>query len=55
MSNKKVWEKPNPIPKKDRKTLKGKKGYSSAKASADAKFGSKPSLVKNMYIAKKMA
>jgi hypothetical protein len=48
------WNSPNPKPKKARRTLKGKKGYGSAKASADKKFGAKTSLVKNMYIAKKM-
>ena len=35
-------------------TLKGKKGYSSAKSQADKKFGKKPSLVKNMWISNKM-
>jgi len=52
--SKEVWEKPNPIPKKDRKTLKGKKNYSSVKAQADKKFGKKTSLVKNMYISKRL-
>jgi hypothetical protein len=53
MSNK-PWNKPNPIPKNKRRTLKGKSGYSNAKKSADAKFGKKTSLVKNMYISKRM-
>jgi len=48
------WNSPNPKPKKARKKLKGKPGYSSAKKSADKKFGAKTSLVKNMYISKKM-
>lgn len=48
------WNSVNPKPKKDRKKLKGKKGYGSAKAAADKKFGAKTSLVKNMYISKKM-
>ncbi len=46
------WNSPNP--KKRGTKLKGKKGYGSAKAAADKKFGEKTSLVKNMYIAKKM-
>lgn len=44
----------SPRPKRKGKTLKGKPGYGSAKAAADKKFGSKTSLVKNMYIAKRM-
>ena len=46
------WNSPNP--KKRGKKLKGKKGYGAAKAGADKKFGEKTSLVKNMYIAKRM-
>jgi hypothetical protein len=44
----------SPSPKKRGTKLKGKKGYGSAKAAADKKFGKKTSLVKNMYISKKM-
>lgn len=46
------WNSPNP--KKRGKTLKGKRGYGPAKAAADKKFGAKTSLVKNMYISKRM-
>lgn len=46
------WNSPNP--KKRSKKLKGTKGYGAAKAVADKKFGKKTSLVKNMYIAKRM-
>jgi len=52
--SKPVWEKPRPKKLGKKKKLKGKKGYSSAKKSADKKFGKKTSLVKNMYISKKM-
>lgn len=48
------WNSPNPKPKSKRLTLKGKPGYSKAKAAATKKFGAKTSLVKNMFIAKKM-
>ena len=51
---KKVWEKPRPKKLGKSKKLKGKKGYKSAKAKADKKFGKKTSLVKNMYISKQM-
>jgi hypothetical protein len=44
----------SPSPKKRGTKLKGKKGYGSAKAVADKKFGKKTSLVKNMFISKKM-
>jgi hypothetical protein len=44
----------SPSPKKRGTKLKGKKGYGPAKAVADKKFGKKTSLVKNMYIAKRM-
>jgi hypothetical protein len=44
----------SPSPKKRGTRLKGKKGYGPAKAAADKKFGSKTSLVKNMYISKRM-
>lgn len=52
--SKPVWEKPRPKKLGKSKTLKGKKGYSSAKKKADKKFGKKTSLVKNMYISKQM-
>ena len=35
-------------------TLKGKKGYSSAKAQADKKFGKKVSLYKNIFISRRI-
>ena len=44
----------SPSPKKRGTKLKGKKDYGPAKAVADKKFGKKTSLVKNMYIAKRM-
>lgn len=44
----------SPSPKKRGTKLKGKKGYSSAKAAADKKFGKDTSLVKNMFIAKRL-
>ena len=34
--------------------IKGKKGYASAKAKADEKFGKGVSLVKNMWISQEM-
>lgn len=51
---KQVWEKPRPKKLGKSKKLKGKKGYAAAKKSANRKFGKKTSLVKNMYISKKM-
>mgnify|MGYP001471041722 CR=1 FL=1 len=51
VEKKKVWEKEY---KGKGKKIKGKKGYKSAKAKADKKFGKKTSLVKNMYISKQM-
>jgi hypothetical protein len=54
MKNKSVWDKKRPKSLGKPKKLKGKKGYASAKKSADKKFGKGTSLVKNMYISKKM-
>ena len=51
VEKKKVWEKEY---KGKGKKIKGKKGYKSAKAKADKKFGKKTMLVKNMYISKQM-
>jgi len=48
---KKVWDKEY---KGKKSTIKGKKGYAAAKAKADAMFGKKTSLVKNMWISKEM-
>jgi|TARA_R100001015_G_C4633044_1_gene197443 hypothetical protein len=50
-NKKPVWEREY---KGKTKTIKGKKGYASAKAKADKKFGKKTSLVKNMYISQQM-
>lgn len=44
----------SPSPKKKGRKLKGKPGYAAAKSAADKKFGAKTSLVKNMYISKRM-
>tara|TARA_R110002050_G_scaffold282229_1_gene430084 strand:+ start:3166 stop:3339 length:174 start_codon:yes stop_codon:yes gene_type:complete len=54
VKKKQVWEKPRPKSLGKSKKLKGKKGYSSAKAKADKKFGRGTSLIKNMYISKQM-
>ncbi len=51
VEKKKVWEKEY---KGKSKKIKGKKGYKSAKAKADKKFGKGTSLVKNIYISKQM-
>ncbi len=48
---KEVWDEDYKGPEK---TIKGKEGYSKAKAVADKKFGKKTSLVKNMWISKEM-
>ena len=50
VKKKQVWEKPRPKSLGKSKKLKGKKGYSSAKAKADKKFGMGTSLIKNMYL-----
>jgi len=46
-----VWEKEY---KGKTKGIKDKKGYTSAKAKADEKFGKGVSLVKNMWISQEM-
>ena len=46
------WNKPNP--KKSKGSIKTKPGYAAAKKAADTKFGKKTSLVKNMWISKKL-
>ena len=48
---KEVWNKEY---KGEKSTIKGKKGYASAKLKADKIFGKKTSLVKNMWISKEM-
>ena len=52
--SKQVWEKPRPKILGKPKTNKNKKNYSVVKAQADKKFGSGTSLVKNMWISKKL-
>ena len=51
---KQVWEKPRAKNLGKSKNLKGKPRYQSVKARADKKFGSKTSLVKNMWISKQL-
>ena len=53
--NKAVWNKPRPTRLGKPKTNKNKSGYASVKAQADKKFGSATSLVKNMWISKKLS
>ena len=52
--SKQVWKKPRPKKLGKPKTNKNKKNYSSVKAQADKKFGKSNSLVKNMWISKKL-
>jgi len=51
----KVWDKPRPKNLGKPKTNKNKKNYASVKAQADKKFGTGTSLVKNMWISKKLS
>ena len=51
----KVWDKPRPTILGKPKTNKNKKNYASVKAQADKKFGTGTSLVKNMWISKKLS
>jgi len=49
-----VWERKRPKSLGKPQDLTKKEGYASAKAQADKKFGKKTSLVKNMWISKKL-
>tara|TARA_R100000081_G_C4649087_1_gene81763 strand:+ start:97 stop:258 length:162 start_codon:yes stop_codon:yes gene_type:complete len=51
---KQVWEKPRPKNLGKPKTNKNNPKYASVKAQADKKFGKRTSLVKNMWISKKL-
>jgi len=52
--SKEVWQKPRPKNLGKPKTNKNKKNYSKVKIQADKKFGKSNSLVKNMWISKKL-
>ena len=52
--SKEVWQKPRPKNLGKPKTNKNKKNYSNVKLQADKIFGKSNSLVKNMWISKKL-
>ena len=52
--SKEVWQKPRPKNLGNPKTNKNKKNYSKVKIQADKKFWKSNSLVKNMWISKKL-